>query len=349
MTAAKHMDPVVGVDMHMVQPPPPAPPVMLPVPFAGYLLDPADYGSCKVMINGLPRARAGTPGMGCPPHIPPGGMFVKPPTNECEMYQGSSTVVIEGDAAAAQGHQVLTCHDVGMPAPVRAWKKSPAKSLMMAAGVVLPIPGMPVMIGGAPTITASASASSEEEEEEDPPLETIEIQAFDGIEMPLVNERFELHLPNGDVEEGTLDDKGYVKITDVPAGYSLLVFPDVDAPPEGRARFAADPTLESNPAPVPLPDGSDVTHEVVRYDETIRGICARHGLVHWRGMWFDSSNDELRSKRNDPGVLAPGDVVHVRVPSTPRVVYLSHGVPIRSGEKAVVHVRQWPRRFHFSG
>lgn len=98
MTAAKHMDPVVGVDMHMVQPPPPAPPVMLPVPFAGYLLDPADYGSCKVMINGLPRARAGTPGMGCPPHIPPGGMFVKPPTNECEMYQGSSTVVIEGDA-----------------------------------------------------------------------------------------------------------------------------------------------------------------------------------------------------------------------------------------------------------
>ena len=116
--AAKHFDPIVGLDMHLVPPPGPVPPLMMPVPFAGYLIDPNDYGSRKVFVNGFFAARAGTPGVVCPPHIPPGGMFVKPPTNECEMFQGSSTVVFGGEAAAAQGHPVLSCHDVGMPARI---------------------------------------------------------------------------------------------------------------------------------------------------------------------------------------------------------------------------------------
>ena len=33
-SAAKHLDPIVGLDMHRVQPPPPAPPVMMPIPVA---------------------------------------------------------------------------------------------------------------------------------------------------------------------------------------------------------------------------------------------------------------------------------------------------------------------------
>ena len=71
MMAAKHTDLVVGMDMHMIQPPAPAPPVMVPHPVAGMIMDPADYspGACTVFINGLPRARAGTMCMMSPPHM----------------------------------------------------------------------------------------------------------------------------------------------------------------------------------------------------------------------------------------------------------------------------------------
>ncbi|MCA9134936.1 MAG: hypothetical protein KDA45_17325, partial [Planctomycetales bacterium] len=77
--ASKHFDPVVGVDVHIVQPPGPVPPVPIPHPFIGFIMDPMDYlpvvGS-TVNINFLPRALAGTQGIAAPPHIPIGGMFV---------------------------------------------------------------------------------------------------------------------------------------------------------------------------------------------------------------------------------------------------------------------------------
>jgi|GEM_PF-4617894 len=44
----------------------------------------------------MPRAVAGTEGKAIPPHIPIGGMFVPPlPSNECEMFMGSATVLFE--------------------------------------------------------------------------------------------------------------------------------------------------------------------------------------------------------------------------------------------------------------
>ena len=80
--AAKHMDPVLGVDIHIIQPPGPVPPVPIPHPFVGFLIDPMDYvpivGS-TVLINNMHRAQAGTAGKAVPPHIPIGGVFVPPP------------------------------------------------------------------------------------------------------------------------------------------------------------------------------------------------------------------------------------------------------------------------------
>ena len=160
MSAAKHTDMIIGLDMHMVQPPAPAPPMMVPHPVVGMIMDPADYspGACTVFINGLPRARAGTQCMMSPPHVPIGGMFVKPPLSESEVYQGSSTVTADGEALSAMNHQVLGCHDVGSPAPVRPWKSGGATSLMMAGSVVISIPGgAPVNVGGSPTVAATAT------------------------------------------------------------------------------------------------------------------------------------------------------------------------------------------------
>ncbi len=180
MPAAKHFDPVLGVDIHIVQPPGPVPPLPVPHPFVGFIFDPIEYIPitiplpipfvgvipiplyASIKINGMLRAIAGTMGKTVPGiHFPIGGTFVKPPSNECEMFMGSSTVNFDGDAASYMALPTLECQCIGMPPIPRlnAKKKSKVKSLVLPTGVVLPIPmGPPVLIGGAPTISLMALA-----------------------------------------------------------------------------------------------------------------------------------------------------------------------------------------------
>ena len=160
MPAAKHFDPILGVDIHIIQPPGPVPPVPIPHPWVGFVMDPFDYApilGSTVLINGVHRAQAGTEGKNAPKHIPIGGVFVKPPANECEMFMGSSTVCIDGDAQSYMGLPGLDCQCIGMPPIPRLKKKSPIPSLVLPTSVVLPIPvGPPVLIGGAPTVSLMA-------------------------------------------------------------------------------------------------------------------------------------------------------------------------------------------------
>ena len=160
MIAAKAFDPVVGVDIHMIQPPGPVPPVPIPHPFVGMLVDPMDFApiiGATVMVNGMPRATAGTGGKCIPPHIPIGGVFIKPPGNECEVFMGSATVLADGDPLSRLAMPALSCHDIGMPSPPRVKKKTKPKSLELPTSVVLAVPmGMPVLVGGPPTISLMA-------------------------------------------------------------------------------------------------------------------------------------------------------------------------------------------------
>ncbi len=162
--AAKHFDPVIGVDVHIVQPPPPAPPLPIPHPHIGFLIDPFDYvpvvGS-TISVNGLPRATAGTSGKCLPPHIPLGGSFIKlPVANESEMFMGSQTVTFEGEPASHLSSPSASCQCIGSPPYPRAKKKSQTKSFVLPTSVVLPIPGgPPVTIGGPPTISAMGIAA----------------------------------------------------------------------------------------------------------------------------------------------------------------------------------------------
>ncbi len=168
--AAKHFDVIVGLDVHIVQPPGTVPPVPVPHPFVGIIFDPFDYlpfiGS-TVKVNGLPRAQAGSAGASIPSHIPIGGVFVKPPGNESEAFMGSATVEVEGEPFTYLGLPVLSCSDIGVPPPPRPPKDpgdgKPPKaeppdggpaSLMAPTSVVLPIPiGRPVEVGGPPTVS----------------------------------------------------------------------------------------------------------------------------------------------------------------------------------------------------
>jgi RHS repeat-associated protein len=157
MPAVKHLDPVLGVDIHFIITPPGAV-VPIPHPHIGIVFDPFDYLpiiGATVKVNGLLRAQAGTGGRTLPPHFPIGGAFAKPPGNENEAFMGSSTVVVDDEPFTYMTLPVLSCQDIGMPSPPR--KKGPgAKTLQLPTSIALSIPaGPPVIVGGPPTISLS--------------------------------------------------------------------------------------------------------------------------------------------------------------------------------------------------
>src|SRR3712207_5537888 len=98
--AAKQGDQVVAVDMHLIQPPGTAPPVLLPHPFSG-VIDGSLSGDVTIM--GMAAATQGSTATNTPPHVPLGGTFVKPPPNRGTIQTGSLTVRINGKPAARSG------------------------------------------------------------------------------------------------------------------------------------------------------------------------------------------------------------------------------------------------------
>jgi uncharacterized Zn-binding protein involved in type VI secretion len=124
--AAKMGDQVVGTDTHIILVPSPGGPVPtpLPHPFSGKIT-----GACSpnVTIGGQAAAVVGSTATNMPPHVPQGGPFQTPPTNQGTVLAGSATVYINGKPAARTGDTVQTCND---PAPAPTSK-------IVAVGVVL--------------------------------------------------------------------------------------------------------------------------------------------------------------------------------------------------------------------
>ncbi|MDX2161453.1 MAG: PAAR domain-containing protein [bacterium] len=128
MPAAKMGDKVIGMDTHIIMiPAPPGPPVPtpLPHPFNGTLMQNL---STNVMIEKKPAATVGSIALNVPPHIPQGGPFQIPPTNQGNVIIGSATVLINGKPAARNGDTVMTCND---PAP------APTSKILVPTGTVL--------------------------------------------------------------------------------------------------------------------------------------------------------------------------------------------------------------------
>ena len=109
--AAKQGDKVMATDIHIIMiPAPPGPPVPtpLPHPFMGILQQGL---STDVMIQGMPAATVNSIAMNMPPHIPQGGPFQKPPSNQGKIMMGSTTVFINKKPAARAGDTAITCND----------------------------------------------------------------------------------------------------------------------------------------------------------------------------------------------------------------------------------------------
>ena len=104
--AAKQGDSVTAIDMHIVilglAPTP------VPHPFNG-VIDGELSGNVNIMDR--PAATQGSTAVNLPPHIPQGGPFVKPPTNQGRIITGSARVLINGRPAARNGDTALTCND----------------------------------------------------------------------------------------------------------------------------------------------------------------------------------------------------------------------------------------------
>jgi uncharacterized Zn-binding protein involved in type VI secretion len=108
--AAKQNDQIVATDTHVIMIPSPSGPVPtpLPHPFMG-IIDGAL--SSDVNIEKMPAATKDSTATNTPVHIPQGGPFQSPPSNKATIKIGSSTVFINGKAAARNGDTAETCND----------------------------------------------------------------------------------------------------------------------------------------------------------------------------------------------------------------------------------------------
>ncbi|HEY6527395.1 MAG TPA: DUF6531 domain-containing protein [Cellvibrionaceae bacterium] len=133
----------------------------IPHPHISLVLDPMDYIPIiggTVIVGGVLRGTAGTSGKVIP-HIPMGGPFVKPPLNEDEIFMGSATVLADGSPLSFTALPVLSCQDIGMISPIRLKKPKKTYGMVLPTSLVMGIPaGLPVLVGGPPTIDMMAMA-----------------------------------------------------------------------------------------------------------------------------------------------------------------------------------------------
>lgn len=113
--AAKQGDRIQAMDTHLIQPPPPATPVLVPGHVFSGIID--GSLSADVNIEQRPAATLNSTATNTPSHMPIGGSFVNPPTNRGQIIAGSATVFINGKPAARAGDRALTCNDP-LPMPV---------------------------------------------------------------------------------------------------------------------------------------------------------------------------------------------------------------------------------------
>jgi len=110
--AAKEGDKIVAVDTHIVMVPAPSGSVPTPLPhsFSGALNGTL---SDDVVIMGKKAATVDSTADNSPAHTPtpPGTSFQNPPADKGTITKGSSTVKINGKAAARNGDTAETCND----------------------------------------------------------------------------------------------------------------------------------------------------------------------------------------------------------------------------------------------
>ena len=67
-----------------------------------------------------------------------------------------------------------------------------------------------------------------EEPDEEEELSWIEIELVGEDDEPIPGERYAIELPDGRVDRGTLDNKGFKRLEGIPKGECKITFPNLD-------------------------------------------------------------------------------------------------------------------------
>jgi hypothetical protein len=111
------------------------------------------------------------------------------------------------------------------------------------------------------------------------------ITLVDQDRTPVPNRAYRIILPDGTTQDGTLDSKGAAMIRDLDPGNCQIWCPYVEPHPEAS--------------------------HVVKDGDHISGIAQTFGFDDFTVVWNHAGNADLRSQRQDPHVLQPGDSVTI--------------------------------------
>ena len=78
------------------------------------------------------------------------------------------------------------------------------------------------------TAAAAAAGSAEEQAQEEKKTSWIEIELVGEDDKPIPGEKYRITLPDGKVDEGTLDENGWARVDGFEEGSCVVTFPSLD-------------------------------------------------------------------------------------------------------------------------
>lgn len=106
--------------------------------------------------------------------------------------------------------------DTGDPGEVTATQAEGAQTTAAAPSSQTVKPFKP------PTLTGASSSATQQEKD------WIEIELVGEDDKPVAGEKYRVTLPDGSVDEGTLDQNGWVRVAGFDKGSCKITFPDLD-------------------------------------------------------------------------------------------------------------------------
>jgi len=261
-------------DVCLCPPPPPSGPVPTPLPNTAQAMD-LQGGAVTVTIESNPIAHAKS-------------FIAKSTGNEVATSTGGGVITHMVQGMAYFQTFSMDVFIESQPA-VRHMDLLTHNHMAMMPGNTPPAPWMSAMLAGP---GAAPGESTKEEKGKGKDFIKLQIQDEDGVPLPYV--RISLKHSQGTTSTRTLA-AGKVEIRRLPKGTVEVTLPGYDATGWSKATAGA-------------PVGQELKYRV-RQGDTMARIAWEKGFADWKTVYQHAANTDLRKKRPNPDILAPGDVV----------------------------------------
>lgn len=182
-------------------------------------IGPAILGSPDVVINGQPALRVGDPGI----HAPCCG------PNMWTAQKGAEKVLINGKSAYRKDDPSQHCGGSGKliegSPNVLVGDSPPGGSAAPGSVEWHAQSSSPAAQSSPPGKAPSAGAQAAESALK---LTWLEVRLVDEAGEPVPNAQFEVVLPDGSKQQGTLDSAGHARLEGIPIGMCSVSFPELD-------------------------------------------------------------------------------------------------------------------------